>query len=96
VENVDVEYFNTQKEINSTYLIDLDIQYKDGSRRLVEVKPECWLTDENVLAKIAAGKKRAEELGTTYEVWTEMDLFGHVYNERNMRLFVEKIKSGEI
>jgi hypothetical protein len=29
-----------------------------------------------------------------FEVWTEMNLFGHVYNKKNMTSFIEKIKKG--
>ena len=96
VENMTTEYFNPDKKINSTYLIDLLIEYKDGSKKLVEVKPEQWLKDEVIKAKIEAGNKKAQSLNILFEVWTEMNLFGHVYNKKNMDIFIEKIKSGEV
>jgi hypothetical protein len=95
-ENISTEYFNEIKGITSSYLIDLFIEYKDGSKKLIEIKPEKWLQDSVVIAKIEAGKKKATELGFVYEVWTEMDLFGHVYNKKNMNIFIDKIKKGEI
>lgn len=95
-ESVSVEFFNPVKEITSSYIIDLLVEYVDGSQKLVEVKPEKWLTDDVVICKIEAGELKAAEMGIPFEVWTEMHLFGHVYNERNMRLFVEKIRNGQI
>jgi hypothetical protein len=94
VESMTTEYFNPDKNINSTYLIDLLIEYKDGSKKLVEVKPEQWLKDEVIKAKIEAGNKKAQSLNIPFEVWTEMNLFGHVYNKKNMNIFIQKIKRG--
>lgn len=94
VEAVSTEYFHPLKEITSSYLIDLLVEFVDGSQKLIEVKPEKWLTDEVVVAKIEAGEMKAEDMRLPFEVWTEMDLFGHVYNEKNMRRFVEKVKKG--
>ena len=68
----------------------------DGSRKLIEVKPEKWLSDGVNIAKIEAGKKLADEMGVEFEVWTELNLFGQVYNEKNMRRFVEKVRAGAI
>ena len=83
---------NPIKEITSSYIIDILIEYKDESKKLVEVKPEKWLSDEVVICKINAAKIKAKELGISFEVWTEINLFGHVYNEKNMRSFIEKIR----
>lgn len=94
IENITTEYFNPEKNINSNYLIDILIEYKDGSKKLVEVKPERWLEDELIKVKIEAGIKKANELNIPFEVWTEMNLFGHVYNKKNMNRFIEKIKKG--
>lgn len=91
-----VEYFHPKKEITSSYMIDIFVEYTDGTAKLVEVKPEKWLQDEVVKAKLAAGEKLAEDLEMPFEVWTEMDLFGHVYNKKNMQLFIEKVKNGEV
>ena len=95
-EAVTVDFWNPVKEISASYIIDLLIEYTDGSQKLVEVKPEKWLTDEVVICKIDAADMKAVDMGVTFEVWTEMDLFGHVYNQKNMRLFIEKIKRGEV
>jgi len=95
-EAVATEYFNTEKQIISSYLIDLLVKYTDGSKRLVEVKPEKWLKDNIVALKIEAGKNKAKQMGVSFEIWTEMNLFGHVYNKKNMQIFIEKIKKGEV
>ena len=96
VEAVSTEYFNTEKEINSSYLIDLFVEYTDGSKKLIEVKPEKWLEDNIVSLKIEAGKNKAHQMGIPFEIWTEMNLFGHVYNKKNMQIFIDKIKSGKV
>lgn len=95
-EFVSTEYYNPEKNINSSYLIDLLIEYQDGSQKLVEIKPEKWLQDEVIRLKIEAGENKAKEMGVPFEVWTEMCLFGHVYNKKNMKIFIEKIKNNKI
>lgn len=96
VEAVSTEYYNPEKNINSSYLIDLLIEYTDGSKKLVEVKPEQWLKDNIISLKIEAGKNKAKEMEIPFEVWTEMNLFGHVYNKKNMQIFIDKIKTNKI
>ena len=91
-ESASTTYFHPIKKITSSYLIDLLIEYVDGSKKLVEIKPEKWLTDIVVCAKIDAGEMKAADIGASFEVWTEMNLFGHVYNKNNMQLFIDKIK----
>jgi hypothetical protein len=93
-ESVAAEYFHPVKKITSTTLIDIEVEYTDGTKKLIEIKPLSWLKDEVIKAKLKAGHTKAEELGIQYEVWTEMSLFGHVYNEKNMRSFAEKVKQG--
>lgn len=95
-EKINTEYFNPEKGINSSYLIDILVEFIDGSQLLIEVKPEKFLEDKIVSLKIEAGQKKADKLGIGFEVWTEMNLFGHVYNEKNMRSFIDKIRQGEI
>jgi hypothetical protein len=91
-EAISTEYFHPLKEITSSFLIDLLVEFKDGSRKLIEVKPEKWLSDDVVIAKIEAGEMKAKDMGVSFEIWTEMNLFGHVFNEKNMRLFADKIR----
>jgi hypothetical protein len=93
VEKIEVEYFNPLKKITSSYIIDILIEYKDGSKKLIEVKPEKWLSDEVIICKIEAAKTKSKELGIPFEVWTEINLFGPVYNEKHIRSFVQKMKA---
>lgn len=95
-EFVSTEYYNPEKQINSSYLIDLFIEYLDGSNKVVEIKPEKWLEDNIIRLKIEAGESKAKEMNIPFEVWTEMDLFGHVYNKKNIQIFIEKIKKGKV
>lgn len=95
-EKIVTEFFNPVKKITSSYMIDLFVEYTDGSKKLVEIKPASWLEDEVVKCKIEAGKLISEQMDCPFEVWTEMDLFGHVYNKKNMQIFIQKIKNGEV
>lgn len=96
IEKVSIEYIHPNKKITSQYLVDMLVEYYDGTKKLIEIKPEKMLEDSIVQAKIESAKIKASELGYEFEVWTEMDLFGHVYNKKNMNLFIEKIRNGEV
>ena len=95
-EKITVEYHHPIKKITSSYIIDLLVEFVDDSQKLVEIKPEKWLEDDVVICKLDAGELKAHEMGITFEVWTEMHLFGHVYNQKNMRSFITKIRNGEV
>ena len=95
-ESTVVEYNNPVKGITGSYLVDLLVYYKDGTIKLIEVKPNVWLEDPVVAAKIEAAYEYAKNNGMTFEVWEEMALFGHVYNQKNMRSFCQKVKNKEI
>lgn len=92
VEKISIQYTNPEKEIDASYLIDIEVKYKDGSNKLLEIKPAKWLEDSVIKAKLEAGHKYAESINVPFEVWTEFILFGAVYNEKNMRGFVEKLR----
>lgn len=76
VEAVQVQYFNPRKNMECGYLIDLKVTYKNGTQKLVEIKPSSLLKSDTVVAKINAGHVKAKELGATFEVWSEEKLFG--------------------
>lgn len=92
VEAVSVQYLNPEKQVFCTYLIDIKIDYIDGSSKLIEIKPAKWCEDLVNKAKFEATYKLASELGMTFEVWTEVDLFGGVYNPKIIRNFADKLK----
>ena len=92
-EKVSVAYFNPRKKITSTYLIDLKLQFTDGSEKFVEIKPKKWLDDAVVKSKIAAGREFAVTLGMPFEVWTEAELFGLDYKDKDIKEFIDSIKS---
>jgi len=95
-ESTVVEYVNPVKGINGSYLVDLVVYYRDGTRKLIEIKPNAWLKDPVVLAKIKSAYEYAKNNGMNFEVWEEMALFGHVYNEKNMRSFCQKVRNKEV
>ena len=99
-ETVIIPYRSPVDNNDHRYFVDFYIKIQDKDKKilkyLIEIKPEKMLEDSIVQAKIESAKIKASELGYEFEVWTEMDLFGHVYNKKNMNLFIEKIRNGEV
>lgn len=92
VETVDVMYHNPVKNTQCEYLIDLLIEYQDGSKKLVEVKPEKQWDSPVVRAKLDAGDLKAKELGMLFEVWGETFLFGKDNTWRTIQQFKNNLK----
>jgi hypothetical protein len=63
-----IEYEYDQKR---NYIPDILIIYKDGSKKLIEIKPSYFLDAEINKCKFSSAKKFCEEKGMTFEVWTE-------------------------
>ena len=91
VESVKIKYWNPKKKINSTFLVDIQVFYKDGRESLVEVKPTTWLKDIEVQAKITAGSRYATQQECSFEMWDEIALFGPVDTFQKIKLFVESL-----
>ena len=53
------------------YHVDILVWYDDGTKELIEVKPEYKLEDDLVRLKIEAGKNYAEQNDMKFSVWTE-------------------------
>lgn len=56
------------------YVPDFLVEYKDGSKELVEIKGMHLLYQQSTKNKIAAGKKHAEDNGLTYKILTNKDI----------------------
>jgi endogenous inhibitor of DNA gyrase (YacG/DUF329 family) len=61
-------YYNENKR---HYIPDLLITYKDGTQRLVEIKPSYYVDAEINKAKFESAKKYCNDKGIIFEVWTE-------------------------
>lgn len=92
VEAVKVSYFHPERQFFCDYLIDIKVEYMDGSFKLIEVKPAKWCEDWIIKEKFKAAYELAEQLGMTFEVWTEASLFGAVYNPKIIKDFADKLK----
>lgn len=57
------------------YLPDILVAYEDGSKEIIEVKPEYELKNEKVQAKKLAGEYFCGRRGMSYTIWTEKELF---------------------
>jgi hypothetical protein len=90
-ESINICFYHPEKKIVATYLVDLEIVYIDGIKKMVEVKPVCWLDDAVVIAKTDAAKNYADAHNMTFELWTEFELFGPVYNKKHIQAFVESL-----
>jgi hypothetical protein len=71
-ESLPIEYYNPVKKIFCNYLVDIEIDYVNGNKKFIEVKPEKWLKDDVVQAKNAAAR---HQLKDKFEIWTEIKLF---------------------
>jgi hypothetical protein len=74
VESVRIEYQWSDGSVHR-YHVDILVWYDDGTKELIEIKPEYELEDDLVKLKIDAGKKYAEQNGIRFSVWTEDELF---------------------
>ena len=57
-----------------TYYPDFYVEYVDGRRMLVEVKPKRKTTQATVMKKAKAAREWCEPRGLTYVILTEVDL----------------------
>jgi hypothetical protein len=60
------------------YLPDIFVEYMNGEKSLVEVKPNELLKDSRVKAKIDAAILFCKSQGFSFEVWTQDRIFGGV------------------
>lgn len=78
-EPVRIPYFyqaqNDEISRQRHYVPDFLIDYTDGSRLLVEVKPDCHVSAAINVAKAAAARELCEEMGWQFKFWTKEDLF---------------------
>lgn len=88
-ENIQIKFFNPIKNMDSIYLVDIEVEYKNQKRKIIEIKPEKWLKDQIVILKIEAAKKYAKESNIEFEVWTELKLFGPIFNKNQINNFIE-------
>jgi hypothetical protein len=56
------------------YIPDLLINYKNGDKKIVEIKPSFFLSYEINQAKFQAAQNYCQEKGLIFEVWTEKEL----------------------
>lgn len=91
VENVRIDYI-LDNEINS-YLIDIEAIYKDGTKKLIEIKPAKMLKSPMNVAKIEEAQIYAKQNNYIFEVWTEVELFGAVYHPKHIINFAGQLKA---
>jgi len=70
-----IEYVSNQKTKKlRKYYPDFLVEFKDGSRRLIEIKQKRKLEQASVKKKAAAARSWCVEHGATYELLTEIEL----------------------
>ena len=78
VKNYCVEPFAIEYKINETiklYIPDILIYYKNGDKKLVEVKPSRRLNEQINQKKIIAAKEYCKDNDIKFSLWTEEKLF---------------------
>lgn len=53
------------------YIVDCLIEYNDGTKCIVEFKPNCHVTHDKNVAKFQSAQKFANDNGFIFEIWTE-------------------------
>ena len=56
------------------YNPDFEVHYKNGVKKIIEVKAKWKLEDAQTKKKLAAGRKWADEHGYIFELWTQDEL----------------------
>lgn len=56
------------------YIPDILITFKDGTRKLVEIKPSCFLDAAINQAKFTAAREYCQKRNIIFEVWTENEI----------------------
>lgn len=99
-ESVTINYFNPIKQINSNYLVDAKVKYKDLQEKWIEIKPAKWLSENNknsesleCKAKVQAAINDATKLNIPFEIWSEIILFGKEDTIKKMKEFNYWLKS---
>lgn len=74
-----IPYYYGLRQDNSPqrrhYIPDFLVTYADGHRTLVEIKPNCYVHAAVNVAKASAAKEYCEEIGVTFEFWTQDRLY---------------------
>lgn len=68
VESIQIQYFYKQYRY---YFPDILITYKNGTRKLVEIKPERYLSKKKNIEKFKSAQNYCINHGMIFEVWTE-------------------------
>lgn len=63
--------YKDRNGINRHYVPDILITYFDGSKELIEIKPERRLQEEDNLFKAEIARQYCKDNGITFNIWTE-------------------------
>lgn len=76
VEPFSIPYFRKEGNRKNlrNYVPDILVTYTDGSKKLVEVKPACYLEAVINIAKFTAAREKCLNEGWAFEVWTQKEL----------------------
>ena len=60
--------------LEKNYIPDFFIEYKSGIKKVIEIKPKCFVEYEINQFKFQAAKDYCQEKGYVFEIWTEEDI----------------------
>lgn len=74
-EKLIIEYISNQKTKKvRKYYPDFQVEYKDGAKVVIEIKPSRKLNQPTVIKKVRAAKEWCTTHGVIYKVLTEIEL----------------------
>lgn len=69
-----LKYYSTTDKQHRNYIPDILITYKDGERKLIEIKPTYFLDAQINKDKFKAAREYCDVRGIIFEVWTEKEI----------------------
>jgi len=74
-EKLTIEYVSNQKTKKiRRYYPDFQVEYKDGTKIIIEIKPSRKLNQSSIVKKTRAAKEWCSNHGVTYKIITEIEL----------------------
>jgi len=76
-ESLKIRYFRKRgkKTVIRNYIPDFHIVYKNGTEKIVEVKPECYVNEAVNVSKFIAARAYCKQNNMLFEVWTQKEIF---------------------
>lgn len=94
VEKIRIPYWNPLEKTQAIFIVDVIVEFNDGSKKAIEIKPMVWIKSLVNESKIDALKLWCDKENVTCEIWNEFTLFGEKNTQQEIQKFIDWIDSG--